>query len=129
MCYTCNSHYQKCGDGVDFDSRIQKATYCYGRCVKMNIYPGDFIIRACSSFVDNSLHLANSTLSTQPLASQQCYISTYIDPGSSVSLPAFVCVCDDQHGCNRATTHRSYLAAIFCLILMLVHSRAFTHVT
>lgn len=39
-CYVCNSNYQKCGDNINFDKSVQTASYCYGRCVKIVVYPG-----------------------------------------------------------------------------------------
>ncbi len=98
-CYSCNSNYQKCSF-ENFDKGIHQSNFCYGRCIKMNIYPGDFTIRTCSTFLDNSILWYNSTKKISSLLSQQCYISNILDPKSLSLKLSYICICNDKQGCN-----------------------------
>lgn len=49
--------------------------------------------------MDNLFGTSNKT---KDLSSQQCYLSTYQDPISSVEKDSYICFCDDKIGCNSA---------------------------
>lgn len=123
-CYSCNSNYQKCSF-ENFDKGIHRSTYCYGRCIKMNIYPGDFTIRTCSTFLDNSIIWSNSTKKVSSFSSQQCYISNIYDQKSSSIKQSYICICSDRQGCNHTISYLretninyAFIAIILLLVLI-----------
>ncbi|CAF0939821.1 unnamed protein product [Brachionus calyciflorus] len=108
-CYVCNSNYRKCGDSSNFDSTIQSPSYCYGNCLKISVSPGDFIIRSCSTFIENSYLLQNLT-TEKTLNTNQCYIGKYLDPINQSSREAYICLCNDKAGCNRSNSNYNFFS-------------------
>lgn len=100
-CYVCNSNFKRCG-GTNFDPSVQKTSLCYGDCVKISVSPGDFIIRSCSTFNQNSRYIKNLTLA-ENFVSNQCYLAKYEDPSNLGAIrEAYVCYCNDKTGCNNS---------------------------
>ncbi len=117
-CYSCNSQYQRCG--IDnFDSSVYSASYCYGTCLKINVNPGNFIIRACSTFLENSLFWSNSSVALSTYSPQQCYIANVFDLQSSSIKSSYICVCNDKNGCNFGTRKKSSYLHLLTLTLFL----------
>jgi hypothetical protein len=91
----------------------------------MNIYPGDFTIRTCSTFLDNSILWKNSTKKVQEY-SNQCYISNILDPNSLSPKSSYICICDDRQGCNstlsvlKAKIFFNYIYISIILVLLLI---------
>ena len=50
--------------------------------------------------MDNVFKTSNKT---NDLSSQQCYLSTFQDPITSVEKDSYICFCDDKIGCNGST--------------------------
>lgn len=116
-CYVCNSQFQNCGFGTNFDGRKHSLTYCSGYCMKITLSPGDFVIRTCSTLFNSLTTRTNiSSIIPEP---QQCYISSFTNIGNAETVPAYYCYCNDQGGCNQATrllnVHKSIV--IFCFLL------------
>ena len=63
----------------------------------------DFVIRACSTFLDNAEFFPNKTDTTQ-FKSQECYVGSYVDPVTTGSKDSYLCFCDDKPGCNGSST-------------------------
>jgi hypothetical protein len=114
-CYSCNSNHQKCGDErSNFDANLHQATYCSGYCVKIVTKPGDFLMRTCTTFLNN-LTISNPN-------AQECYLSTYSDPNVPALLnnPAYYCFCNDKIGCNQAFKTKTSILVIFLLIFRIL---------
>ncbi|RNA10830.1 hypothetical protein BpHYR1_007810 [Brachionus plicatilis] len=101
-CYICNSYHKQC-DETNFDPVIQKTSFCYGDCMKISVSPGEFIIRSCSTFNENSRFIKNLTLA-EGFVTNQCYLAKYEDPSNLSIREAYVCYCNDRTGCNNSNS-------------------------
>ena len=125
QCYVCNSDYQKCGTTDNFDGSIRAPSFCYGYCFKIVLFPGDFVIRGCSSLLNTIPNISNIT-KTKPNA-QQCYLDSFNDGFSATVPPAYYCFCDDKDGCNLAYNLTSmWHFSITALVLTILNTKIFS---
>jgi len=71
----------------------------------------DFVIRACSTFLDNASFFPNKTDTVQ-FKSQECYVGSYVDPVTTGSKDSYLCFCDDKPGCNVSLSKFSFSYSI-----------------